>query len=161
MDIGSITSASSSIKSAIDIAKALVQLKSIADVETVAIQLREKISTAQAAMIKAQSEQSAMVQRISDLEKEVSKLETWSTEKQRYQLTDLWNTGVVAYALKESMCNAEPPHYLCTKCYEDGRKSILGLQKNRKNLRMMLVCHTCGSEFHSNYSRNLPMNYVK
>ena len=159
MDFASIATATSSIKAAVDIAKTLVEVKSFADFETMASELRERIVAAQVATLEAQSEQSAMIQRISDLEKEIARLETWSAERQRYELINLWNSGVVAYGLKKSMSNSEPPHYICTNCYDDGRKSILQPQK-RNGGRLMLLCPRCKSEFHSNYSRDLPIQYV-
>ena len=159
MDFASIATATSSIKAAVDIAKTLVEVKSFADFETMASELRERIVAAQVATLEAQSEQSAMIQRISDLEKEIARLETWSAERRRYELANLWNSGVVAYGLKKSMSNSEPPHYICTNCYDDGRKSILQPQK-RNGGRLMLLCPRCKAEFHSNYSRDLPIQYV-
>ena len=47
------------------------------------------------------------------------------TQKKRYKLVIPWPqhaVGSVAYALKESMKESEPPHLICTKCYEDGRR---------------------------------------
>lgn len=159
MDFTSIATATSSIKAAVDIAKTLVEVKSFADFETMASELRERIVAAQVATLEAQSEQSAMIQRISDLVKEIARLETWSAERQRYELSNLWNSGVVAYGLKKSMSNSESAHYICTNCYDDGRKSILQPQK-RQGGRFMLLCPKCKAEFHSNYSRNLPIQYV-
>jgi len=159
MDFTSIVTATSSIKAAVDITKTFINIKSVADFETMASELRKRIAAAQVATLEAQSEQSTMIQRINNLEKEITRLEAWSAEKQRYQLTKLGNYGVHAYALKKSMSNSEPPHYICTNCYEDRRKSILQPQK-RNGGRFMLLCPKCESEFHVNFLKAIPDEYA-
>ena len=79
---------------------------------------------AQALTLEAQGEQSRLLARITELEKEVKRADDWVKERQRYELIHLEDR--VVYGLREkSKQEDEPIHYLCTNCYEDGVKSIL------------------------------------
>lgn len=160
MDIASITATITGLKAASDIVNGLMNAKTSSAVDTAVRELNAHLLTVQREAMAANTEQFTMIEEIRALKKEIAHIKAWDSEKKRYQLTDLWNTGVLAYALKESMSNAEPPHYLCTNCYEEGRKRILNLQKNSKSGRLMLVCPFCKTEFHSMYSRDLPVKYV-
>jgi len=51
-----------------------------------------------------------------ELEKQIVSMKNWETEKQRYALVSIWEGGV-AYAVKESMSQGEPPHWICPNCF--------------------------------------------
>jgi hypothetical protein len=106
-----------SIKAAFDIAKGLKDINDVTIRNGAIIELQEKILTARAA-------QSALLERISELETEVASFKTWESEKQRYELKGV-GAGSFAYAVKESMRGTEPAHHICAACYEHGHKSIL------------------------------------
>src|SRR5262249_55676549 len=93
-------------------------------------------------IIAAQTRYSAAVEQIHDLEKQLSKFETWEAEKKRYQLQKL-PPGVFVYVLKPEMASGEPTHRLCAKCYQNDKKSIL--QESGSDY---MKCHECGSEFY-------------
>lgn len=162
MDIGSITSTITGLKTVGDLINGILNAKTSDAVNAAVREINTHLFSVQQEMLTAQSEQFAMVEEIRNLKEKIANLEAWDTEKKRYQLEDLWGIGVVAYALKESMSNGEPPHYLCTNCYNDGVKSILNPQKGKNN-RLVLVCPTtgCGAEFHSMFHGNLPPKYAK
>ena len=102
-----------------------------------------------------------MIEKIRSLKKEIDDIKAWETQKQRYKLTSIWEGGNLVYALKESMSDSEPPHWICTKCYEDGRKSILN-QKQRTDKRFwMLVCPICNSQIHSPYTNADQAEYAE
>jgi hypothetical protein len=103
-------------KSLYDSAKALKDMNDAAVRNGAAIELQEKILAAREA-------QATLLERIGSLEKEVADFKTWDAEKQRYVLTD-FGSGLLAYSLKDSMANGEPPHHLCAQCYSDNIKSI-------------------------------------
>lgn len=129
MDIGSIAAATASLKVAGEIAVGLINLRADAEIQAKAIELNQKIIAAQHDVFAANAAQSALIQRIGDLEKEIAHIKAWEETKQRYKLISPWN-GAFVYALKAQCDTSEPPHWLCEKCYEDGRKSILhDLQK--------------------------------
>jgi len=105
------------LKTAFDLAKGLKDIDNAARRNAAVIELQERLLTAQAA-------QSALLERVSELEKEVARFETWEAEKQRYKLTD-YGGRTFAYALKQEEAKGEPPHRICAHCYQEGHRSIL------------------------------------
>ena len=65
------------------------------------------------------------MERISELEKQVADFETWNADKQKYELKKVASTGALAYMLKPEARGGEPPHWVCTHCYENRKRSIL------------------------------------
>ncbi len=134
------------LKTAGEIAKGLLHLHSLTEVQTKVIDLQSAILAAQSSALAAQSEQSSMVQRIRDLEEEITRMKAWEETKQRYQLISPWN-GCHVYALKESSKGPEPPHWICAQCYEDGRKSILqNAQRHERRIFHTIKCFRCNLE---------------
>ena len=141
-----------SLKLAGDIAKSFLELKSLSEVQTKVIELQSIILSAQSSALEANAHQTAMIEDIRNLKEEIARIKAWEKEKQRYKLTSPMQ-GVILYALKESCSASEPPHWICTKCYEEGRKSILNPQKK---IAWVLVCPRCKCEFHSPQHRHSP-----
>jgi hypothetical protein len=87
-----------------------------------------------------------LTERLRDLEKQVVAFEDWKAEKQRYEMKD-FGGGTIAYSLKPEMANGEPPHRLCSACYQQGKKGILqpiGMNAYRQE---GVRCADCGKEF--------------
>lgn len=141
MDMSLIQGTISGLKVAGDIAKGLLELKSISDVQGNVIELQSAILSAQSSALSANADQAAMVEEIRALKEEVARVKAWEAQKQRYQLTQFRNGPGVVYALKESMSNSEPPHWICTKCYEDGKRMIL--HPATVNGFIHIVCPSC------------------
>jgi|HubBroStandDraft_6_1064221.scaffolds.fasta_scaffold138185_2 hypothetical protein len=112
----------SAIKTAFDLAKGLKDIDDATRRNAAVIELQEKILTAQVA-------QSALLERIGELEKEVAHFETWDRDKERYELKD-FGWGAFALMLKPEERGAKPPHWICTNCYE--HKHIATLQNVMK-----------------------------
>ncbi|OGR01126.1 MAG: hypothetical protein A2511_16395 [Deltaproteobacteria bacterium RIFOXYD12_FULL_50_9] len=146
MDMSLIQGTVAGLKAASDIAKGFLELKSIADVQTKVIDLQSAILSAQSSALSANAEQSAMIEKIRALKEEITSIKKWEEEKKRYALVNPWS-GFVTYALKKESSNSEPPHLICTKCYEDGRKSILNPKKNTSHA--LLYCPVCKAEMHT------------
>ena len=123
MDLTLIQGTISGLKLAGDIAKGFLELKSIADVQGKVIELQSAILSAQSSALAANADQAAVVQEVRNLKEDIARMKAWEEQKQRYKLTSPWQ-GCVVYALKEKCSGAEPPHWICTKCYEDGVKSV-------------------------------------
>ncbi|MGH6847317.1 MAG: hypothetical protein ACREC0_07730 [Methylocella sp.] len=96
-------------KTIFDLAKGLKDINDATIRNTAVIELHDKI-------LAAKVEQSELIERNSELEKELAILKAWDAEKERYELVQI-APGVVAYAQKESVCDHEPFHYLCANCY--------------------------------------------
>jgi hypothetical protein len=131
-DIGAIASALSSLKAAKDIAEAMVSLRDTAAFQTKLIEFQGKLIDANNAAFSAQEERTALLERIRDLEKQVADLKAWRTEKQQYELKDIYEGISFAYVLKPHAQDTERPHWLCANCYNNGKKSIL--QRGQKKM---------------------------
>lgn len=105
------------IKTAFDIAKGLKDIDDTARRNAAVIELQEKILAAQQA-------QSALVERVRDLEEEVTRLKDFSAEMDRYELTEI-APGIMALSIKETMRNGEPFHRICANCAANGKKFFL------------------------------------
>jgi len=151
MDMGTIAAAANSLKVAGDIATGLISLKTMSEVQAKAIELNQKLITAQHDIFSANAAQSALVQRVSDLEKQIAQMKAWDEQKKRYKLTNPWDGNpALVYALRASYKEAEAAHWICTKCYDDGRRSILQPQKDKTGF-MLLTCPTCKAEIHTGW----------
>jgi hypothetical protein len=125
-DMTLIQGAVTSLKTAFDITKGMMKLKSDAEIQLQVIELQDTILSAQSNALAAQAEQYTMIQRVRDLEERIARMNTWDEEKKRYKLVKLWDSSTcLVYALKESCKGGEEPHRICTKCYDDGRRTIL------------------------------------
>ena len=97
-------------------------------------------------LLDAQQEYAALAQKVGELEAKLAAYETWESEKQRYELKDHGNDGVLAYALKPGVEPAEPPHSLCPDCYQHREKRILQPEMKAPGMAHALVCRACGWE---------------
>ena len=158
MDMSLIQGTITGLKTASDIAKGFLELKSITDVQGKVIELQSAILSAQSSALAANSDQAAMVEQIRTLKEEIASVKAWETQKQRYKLAPPWD-GSVIYALKESMANSEPPHWICTSCYENGKKSILN-QIQGKDGWYMVTCPVCKSQIQSPWRGPSPLTYA-
>ena len=158
MDMSLIQGTITGLKTASDIAKGFLELKSISDVQGKVIELQSAILSAQSSALAANSDQASMVEQIRTLKEEIASVKAWETQKQRYKLHTPWD-GSVIYALKESMANSEPPHWICTSCYENGKKSILN-QIQGKDGWYMVTCPVCKSQIQSPWRGSSPSTYA-
>lgn len=158
MDMALIQGTISGLKTAADIAKGLMELKSLADVQAKVIDLQSAILSAQSSALAANSDQSAMLEEIRTLKEEIARVKGWDIQKQRYKLLQPWSAGV-AYALKESMSDTEPPHLICTNCYENGRKSILNPIEDSQKW-VLYACPVCKSQIPTGYRGGVTPQYA-
>lgn len=119
-----------SLKAAFDIAKGLNAVENAAALNEVKVTLQNHILEAQQGLFAAQQAEAATANRIAQLEAEIVRLKNWSGERERYELVSVGEGGF-AYMLKPGMRGSEPPHWLCTQCVEDGKKSILQKQLSK------------------------------
>lgn len=123
--------------------------------------IREKVEELLNAIIPLQSQiislqalNSAGIQEKEVLEKKLRDIEDWRKEATRYELKEL-ASGVYVYTIKETAKSSEPVHYLCAKCYNERKKSIL--QRTRQSLDgTHYVCHSCSSEI-IDHSKAIPI----
>ena len=149
MDMSLIQGTITGLKTASDIAKGFLELKSISDVQGKVIELQSAILSAQSSALAANSDQAAMVEQIRTLKEEIASVKAWETQKQRYKLVSPWQ-GCVVYALQKSMSNSEPPHWICTHCYENGAKGFLNGKEDSRSL--IMVCAKCKNQIQTPWS---------
>jgi hypothetical protein len=140
VDVSAFASAIASLKTAGDIAKAMIGLHDAQAVKAKIIELQTEILSAQQSALSAQSDQFALLERMGQLEKQIAQLEAWEVETQRYQLSDV-GMGRLAYTLKPETAGFEPPHSICAACFQHRKKSIL--QPDMDSWWSTLVCPEC------------------
>jgi hypothetical protein len=143
------------LKTAAEIAIGLGKLHTMAEVNAKAIELQGAILGLQSDAFAAHSQQSTMVERIRDLEKELARVKAWEETKQRYQLYQPL-PGTFVYALKEHGGSAEPAHWICAHCYESGKRSILQFLHQDYSYTNHW-CPDCKSEFHTGPGKKMPL----
>jgi hypothetical protein len=129
----------SALKTAFDMAKALKDIDDRTRRNDAVIELQEKI-------LGAQTAQAALIQEVGELEKEVTALKAWEADKKRYELKDL---GIGAFTLmsrSRAWKMANPPHGICTNCYQKGFKSILQSSGHPVVHDRSWDCHGCDSK---------------
>lgn len=139
----------SAIKTALDIAKGMLDMKNEAEINSAVIDIQRQLLEANAAY-------SALTSRIRELEEESMRMKNWEGEKQRYQLTEL-PPGIFAYVIKPGMEGAEPVHHICANCYNKNVKSLLHNLGSSNGLTRW-KCHECGFDEQSGKSTPLRRN---
>jgi hypothetical protein len=107
----------SAFKAMFDMAKGLKDISDATLRNNAIMELQEKILAAQAAEFE-------LIKTVQDLEKKVASFETWEREKQHYELKSL-GFGALAYMLKPTERGINPPHWVCTHCFENGKKHTM------------------------------------
>src|ERR1700683_4896406 len=125
-DISALAVALSSLKAAKDIAEAMVSLRDTAAFQSKLIEFQGKIIDANNASFAAQDERVSLLERVGALEKQVTDLKAWEAQKKRHQMEQVY-TGATACVLKPEAQGTEPIHWLCARCYNEGKPSLLQL----------------------------------
>lgn len=145
VDITDIQGMVSSLQSVTEIAKTIVGLHNSSAIKAKVGELQSAVLSAQQSAMSAYSAHSTLVERVRELERQVTEMEAWETEKQRYELHQL-PPGTYLYRIKPEMQGSEPMHYICANCYQSRQKSILqggGLSDGQETFE----CVRCKSRF--------------
>ena len=141
MDLTVIGGAITGLKTSAGLLKDLIDAKTMVEVNAKAIELQRALLSAYADAISAKETQSALQDEIRELKSHLAKNEEFAADMKRYKLHQPY-PGATVYALKEDMSNGEPPHYLCTNCYQSKRKSVLQVLDNKEGWQIF-VCSNC------------------
>lgn len=133
----------STIKAAFDIGKGVQSLHTSVEVDQAIAEMLEKLLTARQQAMESLETETSLLKRIDELEHEIARLKDWTAEKERYELADTGQRSL-AYRRKEGVEPAEPAHWICPQCYEDGKKSILKHETLPVGRAETLACHRCG-----------------
>jgi hypothetical protein len=152
MDIATFVEAATGLKTALDSLKILRGLKGVSGDKTAQEEiskLHEIIVSAQQSAITANLSQLEIIQQNRALEEKLAQFERWDHEKTRYQLRDV-NPGrgsVFVWALKPGVQDDEPFHVLCTRCFEQRRRSIIQGTADLRKAQRVHICLECKSEY--------------
>lgn len=141
-------------------------LQAIKDV-AVSVEVKGKVSDLYGVILAGQQsameeniKQHALVEEIRELKEQITRMEAWDAEKQRYVLAQPWS-GTIVYALKEFDAAGEPAHYICANCYIDGRKSMLNaFQDATRNGFTSLRCR-CNAQVPTPYRGPVGYRYAE
>ena len=143
-----LTTVTGSLKAASESVQKLMELREFVKHGDALGKLQAQILAAQQIASSAFARETDMAEEIRSLKTQVTELQEWNAEEQRYHLVAL-APHVTAQAIKEGMRGAEPEHYLCTKCFTDRKKGYLQaitLGPYYDKYR----CNRCGDELHIN-----------
>jgi hypothetical protein len=157
-DLTAIAAALSSLNTLKNLAQAMIGLRDGQVLQEKVIEFNSALIDAQTKIFGVNEERTSLIDRIRELEKEVSDLKDWDREKRRYELIAL-APNLVAYAIKDAMRGTEPPHYVCANCYTDGKKSYLQ-QVTKGDYFDKYHCNSCGEELGVNKG-SPPTHYAR
>lgn len=157
ISLTSVTTIFGAFKSIKDAAESIVTLRDENLIMGKVAEINSKLIDAQNGIFAVNEERSTLVQAVSALEREISDLKTWNTEKQRYELVSL-APNIIAYQLKAEELRIEPAHLICANCYTDGKKSFLN-QTIRGPRLDRFKCNRCGEELTIDKDRG-PLNAI-
>ena len=125
MDIVTIGAAVKAARDLYELTKSLRE--SVPAVTEKILELQNRISDVQATVLASQQREFDLTERCRELQEELRRMKDWETEKARYTLRRI--DGLAFVYVPESappgIDEPEARHWLCTRCFEDGKKSPL------------------------------------
>lgn len=118
-----------SMSAAKDISQSLVTLRDGEMIRSKVFELTNSLMELQQQMMNAQVEQMALVKKVADLESLLKSAEKENNLNERYELHCFEATGGYAYRLKPAHQGNEPNHFLCSRCFESGKRVTMNGQK--------------------------------
>jgi hypothetical protein len=149
MPAAEITAGITSIRAAIDLAKAMVASRDAKMLAAGADEMKVLLSDAINNLIEAQQAQMAQLEQIQALKTEIAKFRDWDSEKQKYELKNVGN-GVSAYMTKPAARGVEDPHWLCPTCFENGKKAYLQFSVRMSSGGSVYRCKGCNGHVTTN-----------
>jgi len=141
-----------------DIASALTAVKSLSEFLSLAAKSKTDAAVAQkaaelsvvivdltSAMSAVQAKNNDLLSRNHELEQKIMEMDNWKATAEKYSLIEV-SLDVFFYANNKDQSTAEPSHWLCTKCYEDHKKSIVQRESSIAS-GTFYVCPNCKQEF--------------
>jgi len=142
MAVPELTMALSSIKGALELIKLISESRKDSIIKEKTIDLRNTIMDIQMSFTELYEKYSALLSENDKLKKEIKQIHQWEVTKSHY---DLMKSvfGTFVYAPNKSYPNIQPLHYLCTNCYDNGKKSILQVVKTPSSTCYIYECPSC------------------
>jgi hypothetical protein len=151
----SITKMATDLVSTSDAAKRNAQL----------IEFQNSLIGLQSLIASVQQENSTLIRQKSDAEEELKRMKNWEGQKQRYSLAAPFS-GCMVMALKKSMSDGQPAHYLCASCFQKDKASILQSREARPRkeggrVTGSFVCSDCGTEAFTSWMNAVAPEYLE
>lgn len=148
----------SAIKMTASALKSAIKLHQQVEIDLKASELLEKIDSLSVTIMELYEKNLELIKEKAELEKKVVNNEQWEKEKTKYKLYEL-DTEIYVYAYQKSNNNTDPMHYVCKKCMEDGKKSVLDFIHENSDGSKKYHCNRCDVSFSTHAKRKLPINY--
>lgn len=157
VDMAMIGGISNSLNVALNISKAMLGIRDQALIQEKVLELTGEIISAQQAAVSAIATQTVLTERIRELEQQIVEMKAWDSEKQKYQLQAI-GSRFFTYTLKSDAESGDPPHWLCSACYQNGKKSVLS-SVTKAGSDYVWKCPACGAQnmVNWNYSPENPL----
>ena len=149
MDLTAIQAAFSSLKTAADISKTFVDIKSEAEIKSKVISLQNALLDAQSCALSATAAQFEMQEKIKELETRLNDIADWEQQINRYLLVNPWEDAAQVYALKRLCAENEAAHFLCANCFHNYKRVILNPTK--KDRWIIMACPSCKGVLDTGY----------
>jgi Zn finger protein HypA/HybF involved in hydrogenase expression len=130
----------------VNIAKAMKDVQDATLIQGKVFELQRAIIDTQQSVFSANEERAALIEKISSLEIEISRLNDWNIEKAKYEFTKVNSIGVYAYSRKSLPDDTEPHHFICANCYQQGQKSVLQASHRTAMAKRIHICPRCKTE---------------
>jgi predicted RNA-binding Zn-ribbon protein involved in translation (DUF1610 family) len=141
MDIATISTAITALKSATGIIQALSDMNKGAEINQKAIELQSIILGLQGNLLELQAQVSELLDKKRELERKIGDQDAWVGMEKEYHLTEI-TSGQYIYASSTQ----KPGHWLCPNCFDKKKKSILQERDQRQHGKFYR-CHDCTLSF--------------
>ena len=145
MDLLAIQSAITSLKAATDISKAILEMKTMTEVQGKVIELQSALLDVQQCAINATTSQFELLESVRKLESQLKDKEDWGKTQEKYMLANPWRGAAQVYALKTALSHGEAAHFLCTNCFHNHKKVILNPASGTGAHNIKMNCPECKS----------------
>ena len=112
------------IKTFTELTTLILKAKVDSAVREKAIESQAAVISLQTSMMALQAQDQSLLREKNELEKRLVEVENWEDESAKYSLKEI-APHAFAYAPKPDANDAAPEHWLCTRCYQERKKSIL------------------------------------
>jgi hypothetical protein len=126
------------IKTFTELTTLILKAKVDSAVREKAIESQAAVISLQTSMMTLQSQYQSLLREKDELEKRLVEIEDWKVEAAKYSLKELV-PGALVYAPNSDAGDTAPEHWLCTRCYQERKKSIL----QRTIMPRVYVCPAC------------------
>ena len=138
-----------SLKTVVDIAKGIREAKSTAETESKVTDLQAALLGAQSLALSATNAQFELQNKVRELEEQLKAANEWGEQESRYLLVCPRRGAAQVYALKESVSEGEPPHFLCPNCFHRKEKAILNPMY--QDGEVLSACSSCAARINTGY----------